>query len=259
MKLTRRHALGQIAIAFCAMARPAPSGAATTVAAMRPGLPPSAIRLDCAPSGRAYFRVDGIREQIVLPALDAGIAAVIPLAGREIVLVSFGVPIPLGWLDLVAFIGWDNTALRVLGLELARYRGLDGASADTRISAISDGARVRLTRESFVPRPPPMRGAFHEGWTDYLHWQDGGPLADAPVRTPLPGTNQARLSYSRAQIVTTLSAANGHYQTPIEPSLFEAAGLLDPFGTVPLGTIPLGTIPLAHTQPASARLATLAR
>jgi hypothetical protein len=165
----------------------------------------SAVSLELGAPDQAVFRAGGIVGAVALPQARARIAMWLPIAGREIVGIAFAADPPGGMLDLLALIGWDGACLRVLGLEIWNFAGADGASLASRFAGVGDRTRIRISRTAGIPRPGlPKRW---ETWIDLLSWQALSPLADAPVRTPLPGTQQAELAGIRAQVIESLSPA----------------------------------------------------
>ena len=48
---------------------------------------------------------------------------------------------------IASSIGWDGTALRVLGLDVLHWKGLDGSLLNVRIAGVGDHSRLRLSRE----------------------------------------------------------------------------------------------------------------
>jgi hypothetical protein len=156
--------------------------------------------LSLTPDGnQAVFRCDGIDGAITLPDAEARIAMALPIAGRQVAGIAFAAAVSL---DLVALVGWDNARLRILGLEVLRWQSADGAMLSSRFTGVGDRTRLLVAREAATPRPGlPRRW---ETWTDLLAWRDGAPLADAPVRTPLAGTMQARLAALRRRCTALL-------------------------------------------------------
>jgi hypothetical protein len=116
----------------------------------------------------------------------------------QVYLVGFSADPPEGELDLMVLgcNGW------VLALEPLRWRGPHGEILHTRPTLISDWRHLRLERDASVPRG---RTHYHESWTDYLLWTDGGVMRNDPVRTPLPGTLQAALAPTRAAMAGLIS------------------------------------------------------
>lgn len=104
-------------------------------------------------------------------------------------------------LSLLALCGGERP--RLLGLEVLRWRGADGAHLETRFSAVSDRRRIRLAR--MAARPVDRVRWQRAGWTDYLAW-NAPLLVDAPVRPPPVGTWQARLEAVRAATLDWLAA-----------------------------------------------------
>jgi hypothetical protein len=163
----------------------------------------SQMALEPAGDDQAAFRVDGIDGAITVPAARARIAFALPIAGREVAGVAFAADPPAGSLELVALCGWDGACLRILGLEMLSYAGADGASLASRFAGVGDRTRLRVERTASVPRPRlPLRW---ESWTDLLAWRDQAPLADMPVRPPLPDTRQAALTAARSRVAVLLS------------------------------------------------------
>ena len=178
-----------------------------TRARLRPGLT-SVVSLTPLPRERVAFHASGIACTVGTPVARAAIRAVLPLADREVVLVSFAADTDAaGRLDMAAIVGWDGAALRLLGLEVLAWRadasGPLAARLTTRIAATADRTRLLLARDAFAPRGPlTMR---RESWTDFLAWRDGSALADAPARASLPGTWQNRLADTRTQMIARLA------------------------------------------------------
>lgn len=189
LRLTRRTVLASPALL---LAGPA------AAARLRPDQD-GALALTPDGAGQILFRADGIDGAIVLPAAGARLAMLLPIAGRQVAGITFAADATL---DLVALIGWDGAMLRILGLEVLGWRRPDGAMLSSRFAGVGDRTRLRITRVAATPRP----GLPHhwESWTDLLAWRDGAPLADAPVRPPLPGTAQARLAAFRRRTIAFL-------------------------------------------------------
>ncbi len=132
-------------------------------------------------------------------------------------LLALMVPADAG-LSLLALCGLGDGRPRLLGLELLRWRGPDGAHLDTRYAEISDHRRIALRREAAAPRDR-MRWRRAE-WTDYLAWTPPL-LTDAPVRVPPPGTWQAALAASRRRVQAWLATP----RDALRPSDIAALGL----------------------------------
>jgi hypothetical protein len=158
------------------------------------------------PPDRVALRADCVAGQIDAPAGRARIAAVLPLADRDVAMLGIAADPPSGGqLDLMAIVGWDGSALRLLALEVLSWQAPGGARLATRVAAVGDRSRLRLARDAAAPR---NGGSWrHESWIDLLAWHDGGALADAPPRPPLPGTWQAHLAQSRAGVIARLGMA----------------------------------------------------
>jgi hypothetical protein len=195
MPLTRR------ALLAAALACPVAARAAAP-ASLRPGTR-SDLRFAPLPQERLAFRATGLEPAITLPAPRARLAALLPIAGRQVAVLAFGAdPSAAALLDLAAVVGWDGARLRVLALEVLRWQAPGGAWLGTRILATGDRNRLELLRDAAAPRGGrPWR---REGWTDLLAWRDGGSLADEPVRVPLPDTFQAGLATIRARVAAHL-------------------------------------------------------
>jgi hypothetical protein len=177
---------------------------------LRPGTV-SALLFTPLPQERLAFHADRVAGTIVIPVARAAIRAVLPLADREVALLSFAAdpaaPNPAGLLDMAAIIGWDGTALRLLALEVLRWTedagGGPGARLATRITASGDRSCLLLARDAAA-----ARGALttrRESWTDLLAWRGGDALADAAARAPAPGTWQAGLARQRACLIARLA------------------------------------------------------
>ncbi len=207
MTLARRSVL----LAF--LLAPARLQAAPARARLRPDLA-SAIGFAPLPRERVAFRATGLPGGVILPVARAAIRAVLPLAGREVALLSFAAdpspgPLPQGQLDLAAIVGWDGAALRLLALEILTWQAASGHDAalgarlTTRIAATGDRTRLRLERDAAASRG--NLTARRESWTDLLAWHAGAALADAPQRPPLAGTWQQRLAVARSDMIAFLA------------------------------------------------------
>ena len=166
--------------------------------------PVAAARLALEPAGddQAALGFDGIEGAITLPSARARIAFALPVAGREVAGVAFGADAAGTTIDLVALCGWDGACLRLLGLEVLSLTGPGGANLASRFAGVGDRTRLRVDRTAAVPRPGlPLRW---ESFSDFLAWREQAPLADAPVRPPLPGTRQAVLAAGRARVAMLL-------------------------------------------------------
>jgi hypothetical protein len=189
------------------------------VARLRPGQPGQVgpVFLDPSGSGARTFHADGVPGAVSLPSPDARLVALLPIAGREIACIAFPADAPSGRLELMALAGWDGDALRLLGLEVLGWTGADGGTLSSRFAGVGDRTRLRIEREGATPRPGRTRQ--WENWTDYLAWRDHAPLAAALVRTPLPGTSQARLAALRDQTDALLPTS----RQSVSPALLRAA------------------------------------
>jgi hypothetical protein len=187
-KLPRRAAL---AAPLLLLARPA------AAARLHPDIE-GHLTLTADGPNQAALRCEGIDGTVHVPLGRARIAAILPVADRDIACVAFADDPPSGDgdLDLVALIGWDGAALRVLGLDVLHWTGLDGSLLNCRIAGIGDRTRLRLAREATGPSAQPRRW---EQWTDYWQWTNAAPLRDTPVRPPPSGTWQARLAQARGR------------------------------------------------------------
>jgi hypothetical protein len=147
---------------------------------------------------------DGVAEEnatlggIGVPAARARVLAAFPLGGAPAVALAFAADLPEGTRDLLGV----AAAGRVVALEVLSWHGADGSRLYTRLTVVPDGRRLRLERSASAPRG---HGFRREQWTDYLAWQEAGPMADAPVRPVLAGTWQAGLAAQRAGVLATLA------------------------------------------------------
>ncbi len=194
MVLTRRALLAAPIASASSAAQPA---------MLRPGVA-SVLTFVPLPHERLAFHAAGLDPAITLPAPRARLVGLLPVAGRQVAMLAFGAdPSAAAWLDLAALVGWDGARLRVLALEVLRWRAPGGATLDTRLRATADRTRVELRRDAGAPRGGrPWR---RESWIDRLAWRDGGALADSPTRAPPPGTFQAHLAAARARVAARLS------------------------------------------------------
>lgn len=134
----------------------------------------------------AYTTLAGVS----VPVGRARLLAEFPLGKADASALAFAADLPEGVRDLLAVAAGG----KVLALEVLSWRGADGTRLQTRLSTVPDRQRLRLERMATAPRG---RGYRREEWTDYLSWQEGGPMADAPVRPVLAGTWQASLAVQR--------------------------------------------------------------
>jgi hypothetical protein len=154
----------------------------------------------------------------MLLARDDGLAA-LTWAGRGAVLLPGGarmqgslalggvtlavLAVPAGaGLALLALCGPGDARPCLLGLEVLRWRGPDGAHLDTRYAMTGDRRRIALRREAAAPRDR-VRWRREE-WTDFLAWIPPQ-LADAPVRAAPDGTWQAALHGLRQKVQAWLA------------------------------------------------------
>jgi hypothetical protein len=144
---------------------------------------------------------DGARIElagVAVPARRARVLAAIRLGGIPAACLAFAADLPEGERDLLAV----AAAGRVMAIDVLTWRGIDGSHLFTRLSAVPDGVRLRLERTASAPRE---RGVRREAWTDYLAWQAGAAMTDAPVRPVLAGTWQASLAEQRAAALALLT------------------------------------------------------
>lgn len=149
--------------------------------------------------------------------LPGGARVLRTMALDGMLLLAVAVPADAG-LSLLALCGLGDARPRLLGLEVLRWRGPDGAHLDTRYAAISDHRRIALRREVAAPRDR-VRWRRAE-WADYLVWTPPL-LADAPVRAPPAGTWQAALSGLRVPVQAWLATP----RDALTPSDIAALGL----------------------------------
>ena len=153
---------------------------------------------------------------ILVPASRARLLANVRLGGEMVTVLAFAADLPEGERDLfvVAVPG------RVAALDLLTWHGADGTRLHTRVSAVSDGVRLRLQRIASAPRG---RGYRREEWIDYLAWQNTAPMLDAPVRPVLAGTWQAAQAAQRIATLALLAGASltGNLNT-VSPALLAA-------------------------------------
>jgi len=174
-------------------------------ARLRPGLA-SALGFAPLPHERVAFQADGVAGTIVIPVARAGIRAVLPVADRDVALLSFAADPPAGTLDMAAIVGWDGTALRLLALEILRWQAGDAplaAHLSTRIKATADRSRLLLERAAAAPRSGlPLH---RESWTDLLAWHPAAAMTDAPAHATPAGLWQRRLADDRARMIARLA------------------------------------------------------
>ncbi len=188
MRLTRRAL-----VAAPLFGVPMPEAHVGATARLRPGTI-SDIGFLPLPRERVAFRASGLAPVVTLPAARVHRAALLPIADRQIAVLAFAAdPSAAARLDLGAFVGWDSGGLRVLALEVLLWRAANGGGFATRVSATGDRTRLLLLRDAAAPFDGGTRWR-RESWTDLLAWKTGEALADAPTRTPLAGTFQARLA-----------------------------------------------------------------
>ena len=135
---------------------------------------------------------------IGVPAQRVRMLATLKLGGTPVPVLGFAADVAEGVRDLFAVVANG----RVVALEVLAWHGADGARLSTRLSAVTDGVRLRLERTASARWG---KGTHHEEWIDYLAWQAEAPMADAPVRPVLAGTWQAALAAQRAAMRTMLA------------------------------------------------------
>lgn len=197
----RRRAL----LAAALIAGPTSAARAGSFAMLRPQVA-SEIGFAPLPRERLAFRAAGLEPTIDLPAPRARIAALLPIAGRQVAVLAFGADPPASpaRLDLAAVVGWDGAVLRVLALEVLNWRAPSGGWLATRFAAAGDRERLLLTREAAAPRG--IRPWMREHWIDMLAWQDGSALLNSPPRPPVAGTWQSRLAAMRLRVAARLTS-----------------------------------------------------
>jgi hypothetical protein len=139
---------------------------------------------------------------VIVPAARARVLAGMRLGGSDVACLDFAADMAAGERDLFAV----AAAGRVVAIDVLAWRGSDGSRLYTRLSLVPDGWRLRLQRTAAAPSG---RGVRREAWTDYLAWQAGGAMADAPVRPVLPGTWQAALAEQRREALALLVVPPG--------------------------------------------------
>ncbi len=184
--------------------------AATALLVPRPAVaaPPQrghAARLTLDPDDpeKVSFGGDGVVGSVTLPQARVRIAALLPIAGRELAAIAFAADRLGTTVDLLALIGWDGLCLRILGLEVLSLSAPDGTSLSSRFAGVGDHSRISITRTAAIPRAG--RPKRWENWIDLLAWRNLAPLADAPVRAALLGTRQAEFAAIRAKVIAGLS------------------------------------------------------
>jgi len=200
--------------------------------------------------GHVILRGVAAVEGLILPATRARILARLALGGHPLAAIGFawdqadGAVGDPAAIDLVAFVAFDRSEPpRLLALELMTYANpatSDPGSLrlDTRVTATSDGARIRLARNAACYRSPTL--VTRSAWIDYLAWNDGGPLADAPIHPPPPGSIAAELASRRARVRIALAAPVAE----ITPALLNDMRLFRPLmPSAPALPLPPGTSP----------------
>ena len=189
-------------------------------ATLHPGIA-SELGFAPLPQERLAFRAAGLAPAITLPGARARLAALLPIAGRQVAVLAFAADPAsgAGQLDLAAIVGWDGAGLRVLAIEVVRWQAPGGGWLGTRVLATADRTRLLLQRDAAAPRG--LRPWQRESWTDLLAWRDGAALADAPAQPPLPQTWQARLAVVRARVASRLA-------TPCADVAEDVIGLISP-------------------------------
>jgi hypothetical protein len=199
--------------------------------------------------GHVILRGVATAEGLILPATRARILARLTLSGHTVAAIAFGATATdsatdLAGIDLVALAALDSSAApRLLALEFLTYASAangDPASVrlDTRLAATSDGARIRLARSAAFTRSPTL--VERSAWIDYFAWNDGGPLADAPIHPAPAGSLAAELATRRARVRIALAAPVAE----ITPALLADTRLLRPLmPSAPASPLPPGTSP----------------
>ena len=211
--LTRRSLLAGSPALLAGLAA-APLSAAIATVRLRPG----GLGVACALSaegGDTRLALPGEGDPVALPGLPDGIQA-LPIAERQIL--ACGTVLPDGQ-RLLAFVGWDDATVRILGVESRAWHGPDRRSLALRVAAVPDGARLRLIYDA-------VAGERHESWTDALAWRPEAPLASEPLRPVLPGTLQARVASIRADVALLLAPP----RRVLALADLQPTGLLSPLG-----------------------------
>ncbi|WP_237217893.1 hypothetical protein, partial [Falsiroseomonas oryziterrae] len=181
---------------------------------LRPGAPPVALELAAATEAReriVRIRASGpVAGEIVLPSQLGGVgsARVLPLAGREVVVVNMaGLNGPGVTQQLGAVIAADDEGrLRIIGIEQLDSRETSTCESTGRLTArpeAGEAAALRLAWEFRRERGScgdrwqgrPVR----ETWAEALHWDGRGALRGDPPAADAPPLRRA-IAAARAKV-----------------------------------------------------------
>ncbi len=190
---------------------------------LRPESPPAKFSL-AIDDALLRITIEGVVVPFEIPALRARLLSILPVADREVMIVAFGVDRePSITQDLIAIIGWDGSTERILGIENLSWHRADGADLSLRLFATADRRRLLLSYLATIPRRS-ATDLVRTGWNDFLQWQDGAALVDAPPRPPIPDSAQRYLADIRARVLARIAAPSCSISAPeLAPT-----GLLQP-------------------------------
>ncbi|MGG5820592.1 hypothetical protein [Falsiroseomonas sp. HW251] len=188
-------------------------------ARLRPGGPPVAIELAAASAGRERvqrLRASGaVTGEVILPTQTgaAGSPVVLPLAGREVVMVNMAGTTGIGLTQqLGAVIGADEAGrLRIIGLENLDARDNSNCESEGRLTGrFVPGAEGALNLDCAFQR---IRGSCgqrwqgtprRESWTDMLEWDGRGALRGEPPPDDAPRIRHA-MANARQRVAAMLT------------------------------------------------------
>ena len=147
------------------------------------------------------LRWPGLPGTLTLPSPRARTLALPTLKGLDVIGVGFGLQAGDATVELLVLAFHDGTQPRVLAIEPMQWQ-TPVARMNTRPASGGDRAQFAFSRDGA------LRASGNqwkrETWTDYLGLKDNRAI-DTPVRKPLAGTMQARLSDSRTRTLAWLA------------------------------------------------------
>lgn len=163
-------------------------------------------RVEPVDPSRVMLVCGRIRDGLILPAARLRLLPPLRLNGNVLVALAFAADGSDGVQnDLLALAALPTgQPPRLVALEVLARTDPAGTELVTRCSATPDEGRIKLERAGAAKRSPTL--VRRSGWIDYLKWDAGAPLADAPIHPQPPETWAGDLASRRVRVRIALQA-----------------------------------------------------